>query len=99
MLREITEKEFYKFVGQEKAIVEFYSPICSPCKKIEPILFQNSLKTGIPVAKINALEAPQLCQEYCITGVPTLFFFKYGKLVKELRGAVSGEKINGFFYY
>ena len=96
---EISEKDFNQFINQAKAVVEFYTPTCAPCRQLEPVLAELSKKTGIPVARINALEAPHLTEEYWVIGVPALFYFKNGKLVKELRGCVSGEKLYEFFYY
>lgn len=61
---------------------------CGPCKMIAPKLEQWS--TEYPAAdflKIDVDQLAELAQELGITAMPTFFFYRDGKKVKELVGA------------
>lgn len=70
-------------------MVDFWAVWCGPCKILSPIVeelakdFEGKLKVG----KVNVDENNQLASQYGIMSIPTLKFFKGGKVVGELIGA------------
>ncbi len=64
-------------------IVDFWAEWCGPCKQIGPILEEISeeKKELINIIKINIDENPETPQKYGVRGIPTLIFFKDGKLI------------------
>jgi thioredoxin 2 len=48
---------------------------------------------GIRIAKLNVDESPVIASRYNIRSIPTMLFFKDGKLVNSLIGALPQETI------
>ena len=77
-------------------IVDFWAEWCGPCKQIGPILEEiaDEKKDLINVYKLNIDENPETPQKYGIRGIPTLMFFKDGKLVDTKVGSLPKTSIN-----
>ena len=93
----IKEGEFDAEVIQSPSpvVADFYATWCGPCKILSPMLDElaGPLTNKIKFVKINVDEAPQLAQRLEIQGVPTLVFFKNGKVVDSLVGLPPAEKL------
>jgi thioredoxin 1 len=72
-------------------LVDFWANWCGPCKMVTPILeelareYANKLKIG----KLDVEENPKTATFYGIMSVPTLVFFKNGKIIVQVIGALS----------
>jgi len=53
----------------------------------------NEYKGKAKICKMNTDENPGMAQEYSISAIPTLLFFKDGKVVKEIVGLQSKEEL------
>ena len=71
-------------------LVDFWAEWCGPCKQIGPILEEIAIEqeSKIKVLKINIDENPQTPQKFGVRGIPTLMFFKEGKLVESKVGSL-----------
>ena len=76
-------------------LVDFWAEWCGPCKTIGPILDELADELGetAKIVKVNVDENPELAQKYGIRGIPTMIFFKNGKVAKSLVGIQSKEEI------
>lgn len=76
-------------------LVDFWSPSCGPCKALGPAIEELAKETEgkLKVGKLNIEENPQTPGQFGIMSVPTLAFFKEGKIVKTLVGAQGKDAI------
>ena len=76
-------------------VVDFWATWCGPCKMIAPILEQiaTEYEGKIKVAKANVDEEMQLAIEYKVEVIPTLFYFKDGKVIKKTVGVLEKNEI------
>ena len=83
-IKNLNLNNFDDEVGKSKppALVDFWAEWCGPCKMLTPILEELSmeLKDRLIVAKVNLDENQDLAMKYSIRSIPTLLFFKEGKL-------------------
>ena len=84
---------FKKEVIDEKAtvLVDFYAQWCGPCKMVAPIVEELSkeYEGKIKFVKVDVDDAPGVATKYGIMSIPTLMFFKKGKVMSQIVGAVS----------
>jgi thioredoxin 1 len=93
----IQESQFEAEVVQSTlpVVVDFYAPWCGPCKRLSPMLDElaGALTNKVKFVKINVDEATALAQRLEIQGLPTLMFFKSGKVVDSLVGLPSSDTL------
>jgi len=71
-------------------VVDMWAEWCGPCRMISPVIEELAERYSdkIIVGKVNVDEEPQLAQRFGVTGIPTLLFFKNGKLIDRSVGAL-----------
>jgi thioredoxin 1 len=69
-------------------LVDFWSPLCGPCRRIAPLIDELAAEANgkYRIGKVDAYDQPDLATQYRISALPTLMFFKGGKVVHSLVG-------------
>jgi len=71
-------------------LVDLWAPWCGPCRMVEPVVDKLAEKYDgkMKFCRLNVDENPQTAAKYRIMSIPTLMFFKGGKAVDTVIGAV-----------
>lgn len=95
----LTDATFRQRVEQSSlpVLVDFYSPTCGPCRMIAPVVAElaQAYAGKLLVFKLDTSSQQMSAARFQIRGVPTLLFFKNGKVVDQLVGAVPRADIEG----
>ena len=93
----ITDTEFNSTVLQsdKPVVLDFWAEWCQPCKMLSPTVEEiaGEYEDTIKVGKLNVDDNPSTATKYGIRGIPTLLFFKGGKVVQQLVGVKSKSEI------
>ena len=76
-------------------LLDCWAAWCGPCRMISPIVDQLAREYSgrVKVAKLNVDQNPMTAAQYRVLSVPTMLFFKNGKVVHTLAGAYAKPKI------
>ena len=85
---ETFEQEIEKHSGL--TIVDFWATWCGPCRMIAPILEQLAEEHAgkLKVAKVDVDTNIRTATRFNVRSIPMLLFFKDGKVVDQIVGAV-----------
>lgn len=74
--------------AEKLTLVDFWAPWCGPCRMVAPVVaaVAEKYKDQIKVVKVNTDESMNVANQYQISSIPTLAFFKGGKEVGRLIG-------------
>jgi len=91
IIHEITSVEELKdaLSNNKIVILDFWAPWCGPCKMLTPLLeeiAEDFKDKEIYFCKANTDESQVLAASFGIRSIPTVIFFKEGKVVEALVG-------------
>lgn len=91
---ELTQSSFQELMKKERGlvIVDFFAEWCMPCVMMAPVLERLAEKNSkVKFAKINVDDARELADKYEISSIPCIIFFKDGKEIDRITGAVQED--------
>src|SRR3989344_8282599 len=92
---DLNQKNFDKFIKEDKVVVDFWASWCGPCKILSPNVEEvaSEMKDKAKFAKVNVDENLELAQRFQVMSIPTLIFFRDGKQADRTVGVISKEEI------
>lgn len=92
----VTDSDFEEFIHKhETIVVDCWAPWCGPCRMLSPTLdaMAKDYRGKVVFGKLNTDENFETASKFGIMSIPTLLYFRDGKLVRKTIGAVPRKMI------
>ena len=92
------DTNFEEEIKEGKVIVDFFATWCGPCRMIGNVLEEISKEQeDIKILKIDVDEYDELAYQFQVMSIPTIVFYKDGKIINKKVGFCNKKELLGYF--
>jgi len=92
-LMHFTDGNFKKEVMESEVpvVVDFWATWCGPCKMVAPVIEElaKEYDKKVKIGKVDVDENPNTASRFGVMSIPTIMFFKGGRVMDQSVGAIS----------
>jgi len=79
-----SEEQFNEIISEGVTLVDFYASWCGPCKMLAPFIEEvaEEFNGKVNVCKVDVDQVESLAYKFNVRSIPTLLYFKDGKLME-----------------
>ncbi len=88
------QQAFNHVIEKGNIVVDFYADWCKPCNQLSSIVAQIAREfTNITFIKVNIDTFSSIRSHYNIKSIPTLIYFKNGRMITRSTGLMSKNQL------
>lgn len=97
-LQVLNETDFNNLIQNtdKPVVIDLYADWCAPCRMLAPAVegLADDYAEKAVVAKVNVDDNQNVARQYNVMGIPTVLFFKNGKLADRVVGLVRQDELS-----
>lgn len=95
MAKQVTDENLSEVLASDSLVViDFWAEWCGPCRKVSPIIDELAEEyDDVNIYKCDVDDCSEVCEQFGIRNIPTLIFWKDGKVVDKHVGTATKSQL------